>query len=76
MLHALAEAYPQKLMWGSDTPFQSYVAHIDGKFVSLRSTYVEETDCIHALPAALKKAAGETNTLAWLKLKDESVLTR
>jgi predicted TIM-barrel fold metal-dependent hydrolase len=76
VLQALAAAYPTKLMWGSDTPFQSYVAHIDGNFVSLRSTYQEETDCIHALPSALKKAAGETNTLAWLKLKDDSVLTR
>lgn len=75
-LHALAEAYPTKLMWGSDTPFQSYVAHIDGTFVSLRSTYKEETECVHALPAHLKQLVGESNTLAWLKLKDARVLAR
>lgn len=76
VLHALAEAYPTKLMWGSDTPFQSYVAHIDGKFVSLRSTYKAEAECVHALPAQLKKAVAEQNTLAWLKLKDAKILTR
>ena len=76
VLHALAEAYPNKLMWGSDTPFQSYVADIDGQYVSLRSTYKAETDCVHALPAHLKRLVGEQNTLAWLNLKDASVLTR
>lgn len=76
VLRALAEAYPTKLMWGSDTPFQSYVAHIDGKFVSLRSTYKEEAECVHALPAHLKKAVAEQNTLAWLQLKDAKILTR
>lgn len=75
VLRALAEAYPTKLMWGSDTPFQSYVAHIDGKFVSLRSTYKEEAECVHALPAHLKKAVAEQNTLAWLQLKDAKILT-
>jgi hypothetical protein len=63
-------------MWGSDTPFQSYVADIDGQYVSLRSTYKAETDCVHALPAHLKRLVGEQNTLAWLNLKDASVLTR
>jgi predicted TIM-barrel fold metal-dependent hydrolase len=76
VLHALAEAYPTKLMWGSDTPFQSYVADIDGQYVSLRSTYQAETDCVHALPARLKDLVGEKNTLAWLKLKDAKLLTR
>lgn len=76
VLHALAEAYPTKLMWGSDTPFQSYVADIDGQYVSLRSTYQAETACVQALPPHLKTLVGEQNTLAWLKLKDASILTR
>jgi predicted TIM-barrel fold metal-dependent hydrolase len=76
VLHRLAEAYPSKLMWGSDTPFQSYVAHLDGKLVSLRSTYVEETACVHALPDDLKRAVTHDNALAFLRLKDESLLTR
>ncbi len=76
VLHRLAATYPTKLMWGSDTPFQSYVGHLDGKITSLRSTYAEETACVHALPAPLKRAITHDNTLAYLRLKDESVLTR
>jgi predicted TIM-barrel fold metal-dependent hydrolase len=76
VLLALAEAYPTKLIWGSDTPFQSYVADIDGKFVSLRSTYVEETACVQALPAELRQAAGHDNLLALLQLKDANLLSR
>jgi hypothetical protein len=51
VLHALAEAYPNKLIWGSDSPFQSYVAMHDGQLLSLLSTYAEEVACLHALPA-------------------------
>ena len=76
VLRALAEAYPTKLIWGSDTPFQSYVADIDGKFVSLRSTYAEEAACVHALPPKLKRAVAHDNLLALLQLKDANVLSR
>ena len=72
VLHALAEAYPRKLIWGSDTPFQSYV----DKDYSLISTYAQETACLHALPAALRQAAGHDNLLALLQLKDVKILTR
>lgn len=74
VLRDLAEAYPRKLLWGSDTPFQSYVAHIDGSFVSLRSTYAAEVACVRALPAALQQAVGHDNLLDLLRLKDETVL--
>ncbi|MDI1334910.1 MAG: amidohydrolase family protein [Lacunisphaera sp.] len=70
VLQALAEAYPTKLMWGSDTPFQSYVADIDGQYVSLRSTYAAETTCLKALPKRLQRAIGQDNVLAFLQLKD------
>jgi len=76
VLRALAEAYPKKLIWGSDSPFQSYVAMHDGELLSLISTYAEEAACLHALPEPLKQAAGRDNLLALLRLKDESVLTR
>ena len=76
VLLALAEAYPTKLMWGSDTPFQSYVAKLDPEILSLRSTYKEEVDCVKALPVKLRQAVTHDNTLAWLQLKDESVLLR
>jgi hypothetical protein len=64
------------LIWGSDTPFQSYVAHIDGTFVSLRSTYAAETACVHALPEPLRRAVGQDNLLSLLQLKHERILTR
>lgn len=76
VLRALAEAYPTKLIWGSDTPFQSYVADIDGDFVSLRSTYAAEVACVQALPDRLRRAVGHDNLLALLQLKDASLLTR
>lgn len=76
VLRTLAELYPKKLIWGSDTPFQSYVAKINGTFVSLRSTYAEEVACLHALPDATQTAIAHDNLLALLRLKDESVLTR
>jgi hypothetical protein len=51
----LAAAYPTKFIWGSDTPFQSYV---DIEDYSLRSTYAEEVACLHALPDKLRQAVG------------------
>ena len=76
VLRALAEAYPTKLMWGSDTPFQSYVADLGTEVLSLRSTYRQEVDCVRALPDRLRTAVSQDNTLAWLQLKDETILTR
>ena len=76
VLLALAETYPNKLMWGSDSPFQSYVAGLGPEVLSLRSTYREEMDCVQALPEKLRLAVTHDNTLNWLQLKNESVLTR
>ena len=76
VLRTMADAYPSKLLWGSDTPFQSYVAKIDGAFVSLRSTYAAETACLRALPEKTQQAIAHDNLLALLHLKDESILTR
>ena len=76
VLLALAEAYPTKLLWGSDTPFQSYVADLGTEVLSLRSTYREEVDCVRALPEKLRTAVTHDNTLAWLQPKDASLLAR
>lgn len=70
VLRALAEAYPTKLIWGSDSPFQSYV---DDAF-TLVSTYAEEAACLHAMPAKIKKAIAHDNLLALLQLPDERIL--
>lgn len=71
VLQALAEAYPTKLIWGSDTPFQSYV---DAEY-SLRSTYAEEVACLNSVSEKLKQAIAQDNLLTLLQLKDESILT-
>lgn len=76
VLHALAEAYPKKLMWGSDSPFQSYVASLGDSVLSLRSTVEAEVACVHALPDSLRPAIGCDNLLTYLQLKDEKILTR
>jgi predicted TIM-barrel fold metal-dependent hydrolase len=76
VLAALAAAYPTKLIWGSDTPFQSYVAKDGDAFVSLRSTYAAETDCLHALAPDARQAIANSNLLALLRLKDERILAR
>ncbi|WP_438480452.1 amidohydrolase family protein [Oleiharenicola lentus] len=76
VLRALAEAYPKKLIWGSDTPFESFVGKGENGLISLRCTYEEEVACLRALPESAPNAIAHDNLLALLKLKDESVLTR
>lgn len=76
VLRALAAAYPHKLIWGSDTPFQSFVAKEQGSVLSLRSTYEEEVACLRALPEAVQAVVAHDNLLAFLRLKDPSVLNR
>lgn len=62
VLRALAEAFPGKLIWGTDTPF--YSCEYDK--VQLRSSYTTETDCFRALPPDLQKEVAYRNTMAWL----------
>lgn len=71
VLQALAAAYPTKFIWGSDTPFQSYV---DSDY-SLRSTYAEEVACLNTLSPELKQAVAHDNLLSLLQLKDENILS-
>lgn len=68
VLHNLAQAYPDKLMWGSDSPYYSFVAGFQDQNIALLSSYREEADYLHALPEELKTRAGQTNTLNCLDL--------
>ncbi|WP_395749593.1 amidohydrolase family protein [Prosthecobacter sp.] len=70
----LAAAYPDKFMWGSDSPFYSYAAQLGGKVVKLISTYEREMAALHASPADVVRRIAATNTLKYLKLPDESIL--
>ena len=66
VLRDLAEAYPEKLMWGSDSPYYSFVANVDGKPFALLSSYVQEADALHRLPENLKQRVAHDNIQAWL----------
>ena len=66
VLRDLAEAYPDKLIWGSDAPYYS----IHYEHVRMRSSYRREVACLDALPAELRDRVCCHNTLAWLGMSD------
>jgi predicted TIM-barrel fold metal-dependent hydrolase len=70
----LAAAYPRKMMWGSDSPFYTYVGQFGDGLLSLLSTYKRETAALKSQPAAVIQKIAWQNTLDFLKLKDESIL--
>lgn len=69
VLHDLAKAYPGKMMWGSDSPYYSWVAMAGDAPYSLRSTYALEVGTLLALPMGMQQEVSEANTLAWLQMK-------
>lgn len=71
----LAAAYPHKFMWGSDSPFYSYAAAIDREVVKLISTYEREVVALTTSPPEVVQRIAATNTLNFLKLPDESILS-
>jgi predicted TIM-barrel fold metal-dependent hydrolase len=70
----LAAAYPTKFMWGSDSPFYSYAAEINGEVVRLISTYEKEVTALKAAGPDVVNRIANTNTRTFLKLHDESIL--
>ena len=70
----LAAAYPTKFLWGSDSPFYSYAAEINGEVVRLISTYAREVAALKAQPPEVLARIADHNTRAWLNLHDESIL--
>lgn len=62
VLADLAEAYPAKLIWGSDAPFYSYA---DDE-IQLTSSYTEEAGILQSLPPDVRQRIASGNTLAWL----------
>src|SRR5215218_3523640 len=65
----LAMAYPNKFMWGSDSPFYSYVGRFDGKVLSLTSSYEKEVKALKAQKPSVIQRIATKNTLEFLKLK-------
>jgi predicted TIM-barrel fold metal-dependent hydrolase len=65
----LAEAYPTKFMWGSDSPFYSYVGRLDGGVCRLVSSYEKEVNALKAQKPEVLRRIAEKNILQFLKLK-------
>jgi hypothetical protein len=65
VLHDLAIAYPGKLCWGTDAPFDSYV----DSSVSLISSYESEAAMLQSLPEALRHEIACTNPEAFFAIK-------
>ncbi len=76
VLADLAQAYPEKLLWGSDSPFYSYIGRThDGGILSLRSSYARESEYLNALPPEARNRITSDNTLMFLNLPDEQLFT-
>ena len=71
----LAAAYPNKFMWGSDSPYYSYAAEINHEVVRLISTYGQEVAALKANPSDVVFRIACVNTLKYLQLPDESILS-
>ncbi len=71
----LAAAYPDKFMWGSDSPFYSYAAAISGEVVKLISTYEREVIALKAAGEPVVRRITASNTLNYLKLPNENILS-
>ncbi|MCX6360043.1 MAG: amidohydrolase family protein [Armatimonadetes bacterium] len=67
VLRSLAEAYPGKLVWGSDSPYYTYV----DADLALWSDYAAEVACLHALAEPLRTAVGRRNALDCFRLPVE-----
>ena len=65
----LAAAYPNKFIWGSDSPFYSYAAKIDGEIVRLISTYQREVEVLKQSPPEVVNRIANINTRGFLKLQ-------
>lgn len=71
----LAAAYPNKFMWGSDSPFYSYAAEINGEVVRLISTYRREVEALKTSPAEVVECIANRNIRSFLKLQNEDLLS-
>ncbi|RBP39000.1 putative TIM-barrel fold metal-dependent hydrolase [Roseimicrobium gellanilyticum] len=70
----LAAAYPDKFLWGSDSPFYSYAAEINEQVVKLISTYEAEVAALKKCGEEVVRRVADVNTRAYLKLADENIL--
>lgn len=65
VLFDLAERYPHKLLWGTDSPFYSYIS----PRLSLKGSYAEEIRYLKALPPDHVRRVAGTNIVDFLRPK-------
>lgn len=68
---ALAETYPDKLIWGTDSPAYSYICRrrqAENSYAEfrLKATYEDEKAALDFLPPDLRTKASNTNSLRFL----------
>jgi len=69
VLWDMARAFPGKLLWGSDSPFYSFIAQTENEQLSLLSSYEQEVEFFMALPEEMRKEIAEHNTLRFLGIE-------
>ena len=74
VLRDLVAAYPNKLLWGSDSPAYSYVGRSGETLYSLRSTYAAEVAALKAQRSEVIQHIANQNIRQFLNLKDQRVL--
>ena len=72
VLRDLADAYPDKFIWGSDSPYYSWAADEGDVPETLLSDYASEWACVAELPPDTITRITRTNTLDWLKRDADS----
>lgn len=70
ILASLAETYPGKMLWGSDSPYYSWVEAPGSGFPDLKTTYQEEVACLDALGTDVIATVAGRNTMRFLGAPD------
>ena len=70
-MQKIAEAYPDTILWGSDTPFNLWKSRFydengNEQYMDLPCDPLTEITELRKLPAALRRRIGYTNTMQWL----------
>ncbi len=74
VMRDLARAYPESIIWGTDSPAYSFICRrkqAEGSFAEfrLKGTYLQEKAALDALPRQLRARAGGGNAVEWLGLE-------
>jgi hypothetical protein len=71
VLQALTQRYPETMLWGSDSPWYTFICRRkqgEGSYLEfrLKASYEDEKAALDALDAETRVTAANTNTLKFL----------